>query len=103
MSKPRVNFNQFRGAAPAQKLLNLFNDEDIDEEYIIDNLDYLNNIESTIEELRSYYRNDNSLKSYQNILNVIGSHLLSLKGNYQTLTRLNINVDRFTIYQMKCK
>lgn len=77
-----------------KELLNLFNDERIDETYIIDNMDYLKDIEPTIHELRSNYQNNNSFKSYVNILAVITSHLPSLKDNYQTLTRLNINVNQ---------
>ena len=77
-----------------KELLNLFNDENIDETYIIESMNYLNNIEPTIQELRSNYPNDNSFKSYLNVLTVITSHLPSLKDNYQTLTRLNINVNK---------
>ena len=77
-----------------EKLFNLFNDEDIDEDYFIDNMHYLKNIEPTIEELRLNYPNDNSFKSYLNVLTVITSHLPSLNDNYQTLTRLNINVNQ---------
>ena len=77
-----------------EELSNLFNDEDFDESYIIDNMDYLNDIEPTIETLRADYPNDNSFKSYLNVLTVITSHLPSLKDNYQTLTKLNINVNK---------
>ncbi len=42
-----------------EKLLNISNDEDIDEDYFIDNMDCLRNIEPTIEELRLNYPNDN--------------------------------------------
>ncbi len=57
-------------------------------------MDYLNDIEPTIETLRGDYSNDNSLKSYPNILTVTTSHLPSLKDNYQTLPKLNINVNK---------
>jgi hypothetical protein len=73
------------------KLMN--NDDDIDEKYIIDNMDYLNDITSTIETLRTEYYNDSSFKTYLNVLVVITSHLPSLKDNYQILTKLNINVN----------
>ena len=45
-----------------EELLNLFNDVNIDEGYIIDNMDYLDDIESTIETFRANYHNDNSFK-----------------------------------------
>ena len=74
-------------------LLKLFNNEDFDEKKLVDNMDYLNDITPTIEELRANYYNDNSFKSYLNVLVVITSHLPSLKDNYQVLTKLNINVN----------
>ena len=50
-----------------------------------------NDIEPTINTLRENYKNDNSFKTYLNILVVITSHLTSLnKSVYQTLTKLNI-------------
>ena len=76
------------------ELLNLFNDEDIDETFIINNMDYLKDIEPTIETLRANYSNDNSFKSFLTVLSVITSHFPSLKDNYQTLTKLNINVNK---------
>jgi len=77
-----------------QELLNLFNDEDIDETFIINNMDYLKDIEPTIETLRANYSNDNSFKSFLTVLSVITSHFPSLKDNYQTITKLNINVNK---------
>jgi hypothetical protein len=77
-----------------EELFKLFHNQDFNETYIIDNMDYLKDIEPTIHTLRSNYPNDNSFKSYLNILTVITSHLPSLKANYQTLTKLNINVNK---------
>ena len=76
------------------ELYNLFHDKDIDEKFIIDNMNYLIDIEPTIQTLRANYYNDNSFKSYLTVLTVITSHLPSLKDNYQTLTKLNINVNK---------
>lgn len=73
------------------KLMN--NDDNVNEKFIIDNMNYLINITPTIEELRANYYNDNSFKSYLNILVVISSHLPSLKDNYQILSKLGKNVN----------
>ena len=75
------------------ELMNLINNDDVDENFIIDNMDYLNDITPTIETLRTEYYNDNSFKSYITALVVITSHLPSLKDNYQILTKLNININ----------
>jgi ATP-dependent protease Clp ATPase subunit len=57
---------------------------------------YINNdIEPTIAKLREHYKNDNSFKSYINILAVITSHFKTLdKQIYQTLTKSNIFVNQ---------
>jgi hypothetical protein len=98
MSKANIVHRLFTGKnlTPQleDELLNLFNDEEFDDSYIIDSMDYLNDIEPTIHTLRADYPNDNSFKSYLNVLTVITSHLPSLKDNYQTLTKLNINVNK---------
>ena len=97
MSKANIVHRLFTGKnlTPQleDELLNLFNDEEFDDSYIIDSMDYLNDIEPTIHTLRDY-PNDNSFKSYLNVLTVITSHLPSLKDSYQTLTKLNINVNK---------
>ena len=74
--------------------MKLFTDEAFDEKIIIDNMDYLNDIESTIETIRSNYSNNNSFKSYINVLTVITSHLPLYKDTYQILTKLNININK---------
>jgi hypothetical protein len=45
-----------------EELLKLFTDEAFDEKNLIDNMDYLNDIEPTIETKRSIYSNNNSFK-----------------------------------------
>lgn len=77
-----------------EELLKLFNNEDFDENFIIDNMDYLNDIEPTINTIRSNYRNNNSFKSYVNVLTVITSHIPLYKDTYQILTKLNINLNK---------
>jgi hypothetical protein len=57
-------------------------------------MDYLKDIRPTIHTLRSNFPNNNSFKSYLSILTVITSNLPSLKDNYQTLTKLDINVNK---------
>jgi hypothetical protein len=75
MSKSNIVYRLFTeknlSAQLEEELSNLFNDEDFDKSYIIDNMDYLNDIEPTIETLRADYPNDNSFKSYLNVLTVI--------------------------------
>ena len=70
----------------------MINDKPIDDKFIIDNMKYLINITPTIETLRSNYYNDNTFKSYLNVLVVITSHLPSLRDNDQILTKLSIEI-----------
>lgn len=74
------------------ELINLFNNNDFNEDLILSQMTYINNdIEPTIKALRTHYKNDNTLKNYINILVVITSHLKTLnKSIYQTLTKINI-------------
>ena len=79
------------------QLRKLFNDnKSFDEKLILSEMTYINNdIEPTINTLRENYKNDNSFKTYLNILVVITSHLTSLnKSVYQTLTKLNIYMNK---------
>ncbi len=71
----------------------MVNDKPIDEKFIIDNMEYLIDIAPTTETLRSNYYNDNTYKSYFNVLVVITSHLPSLRDNYQILTKLKITIE----------
>jgi hypothetical protein len=92
MSKANIAHRLFTGMnlSPQleEELFNLFHNQDFNETYIIDNMDYLKDIRPTIHPLRSNYSHDNSFKSYLNILSVITSHLPSLKDNYQRLINL---------------
>lgn len=98
MSKADIMHRLFTGKSLStqleEELSKLLNNEDIDESFIIDDMDYLKDIETTITILRENYQNDNSFKSYVNVLTVITSHLPSLKDNYQILTKLNINLNK---------
>jgi hypothetical protein len=80
--------------AQLRKLLN--DNKSFDEKLILSEMTYINNdIEPTINTLRENYKNDNSFKTYLNILVVITSHLTSLnKSVYQTLTKLNIYMNK---------
>ena len=97
ISKANIIHRLFKGHNLSPELenvlLNLINNVDVDEKFIIDNMDYLKDITPTIETLRTEYYNDNSFKTYINALVVITSHLPSLKDNYQILTKLNININ----------
>ena len=98
MATANITHRLFKGHELSPKLRNeltklMNNDDDIDENYIINNMEYLKDINSTIETLRTEYYNDNSFKTYINVLVVITSHLPSLRDNYQTLTKLNININ----------
>ena len=98
ISKANIIHRLFKGQNLSPELENelmklINNDDDIDENFIIDNMDYLKDITSTIEELRTEYYNDSSFKTYVNVLVVITSHLPSLRENYQILTKLNINMN----------
>ncbi len=74
------------------ELMKLFNNDDIDEKFIIDNMDYLKDIIPTIEALQTEYYNYSSFKTYLNVLVVMTSHLPSLKDNIQTITKINIKM-----------
>ena len=80
--------------AELRKLLN--DNTKINELLILNEMTYINNdIEPTIAKLREHYKNDNSFKSYINILAVITSHFKTLdKQIYQTLTKTNIYVNK---------
>ena len=80
--------------AEITKLLN--DNKNIDEDLILNEMTYINNdIEPTINQLRAHYKNDNTFKSYINILAVITSHLKTLnKSVYQTLTKTNIYINK---------
>jgi len=80
--------------AELRKLLN--DNTNINEPLILAEMSYINNdIEPTIQTLRTLYTNDNSFKSYINVLAVITSHFKTLnKTVYQTLTKTNIFINK---------
>jgi hypothetical protein len=116
----RIFTNKTLSKSLKVQLINLFNNNDFDEDLIKSQMPYItgsppneqtnsqtatedhfNNgllvrgapryIEPVINTLRTHYKNDNTFKSYLNILVVITSHLKTLDKNiYQTLTKLNI-------------
>lgn len=88
----RIFTNKILSKSLKVQLINLFNNNDFNEDLILSQMPYINNdIEPTINTLRTHYKNDNTFKTYLNILVVITSHLKTLnKSVYQTLTKLNI-------------
>lgn len=70
------------------KLLN--DNKNIDEKLILDEMDYINDdIDKSINILRDHYKNDNTFKTYINILVVITSHFKSIHNEiYQKLTKI---------------
>jgi len=75
------------------KLLN--DNKNINEDLLLSEMTYINNdIEPTINKLREIYKNDNTFRSYINVLAVITSHLKTLNKNvYQKLTKLHIYIN----------
>jgi hypothetical protein len=54
-------------------------------------MDYLNDdIKTIIDKLREHYPNDNTFKSYTNVLSVISSHFKELHHIYQPLTKVGL-------------
>jgi hypothetical protein len=78
------------------ELKKLFNDSpNVNEKLILDEMNYINDdIEPTIQKLRSHYHNDSSFSNYINILTVITSHFKDLKSTYQILAKINIKTNQ---------
>ena len=58
-------------------------------------MSYINeDIEPTLQKLRSHYHNDGTFKSYVNILVIITSHFKDLNKIYQILTKINIKTNQ---------
>ena len=73
--------------AELKKLLN--DNQNINQDLILSEMDYLNeDINTTIEKLREVYTNDNTFKSYTNVLSVIASHFKNFNHIYQPLTKI---------------
>jgi hypothetical protein len=78
------------------ELKKLFNDNpNLNLDLILSEMDYLNDdIKPTIDKLRELYPNDNTFKSYTNILSVISSHFEELNHIYQPLTKVGKLVNK---------
>ena len=99
----RIFTNKTLSKSLKVQLINLFNNNDFNEDLILSQMPYINNdIEPTINTLRTEYKNDNTFKNYINILVVITSHLKTLnKSVYQTLTKLNIHFNNIITEKRK--
>lgn len=103
LSKANIIHKIFKKSPLSQEvkaeLKKLLNDNiNIDEPLILSDMDYINDdIEPTIETLRTHYKNDNTFRSYINVLTVISSHLKTLnKQVHQTLSKTNIFMNKQT-------
>jgi hypothetical protein len=95
----RINviFKNRKLPQPVQaELKKLFNDNpNLNLDLILSEMDYLNDdIKTTIDTLREHYPNDNTFKSYTNILSVITSHFKELHHIYQPLTKVGKHVNK---------
>ena len=96
-NKINVIFKNRKLPQPVQaELKKLFNDNpNLNLDLILSEMDYLNDdIKTTIDKLREYYPNDNTLKSNTNILSVISSHFKELHHIYQPLTKVGKLVNK---------
>ena len=79
--------------AELKKLIN--DNPNLNLDLILSEMDYLNdNIKPTIDNLRELYPNDNTFKSYTNILSVISSHFKELNHIYQPLAKVGKLVNK---------
>ena len=77
------------------ELKKLFDSNPFDEKEILAEMTYINkDIKPTLERIREKYQNDNTYKTYINILVVITSHIKSLYETYQLLTKMNIQQNK---------
>jgi len=77
------------------ELKKLFDSNAFNEKAILDEMTYIKkDIKPTLERLREKYQNDNTYKTYVNILVVITSHIKSLYDTYQLLTKMNIEQNK---------
>jgi len=72
--------------AELKKLLN--DNPAINEGLILDEMDYIKDVEGTSNKIRSKYPNDNTFKSYINILSVITSHIKSINNIHQIYSKI---------------
>jgi hypothetical protein len=78
--------------AELKKLLN--DNPNINEDLIINEMEYLKNPDLILTTLKEHYPTATSFKTYLNIIVVILSHLETLNNNYQILTKINFNVNK---------
>jgi hypothetical protein len=95
----KIIHRKFKGKDLSQEvkgeLKKLLNDnQKIDEMKIISEMEYLNDAELIISTIKEHYKNANSFKTYLNIIVVVLSHLKSLNKVYQTLTKVNKDVNK---------
>lgn len=71
------------------ELINLFNNNDYNEEILLNEISYINNdIFKTIDILRNHYYNNNTFKTYINVLAIITSHFKTINPDiYQILAK----------------
>jgi hypothetical protein len=70
------------------ELNKVIGNNEYNEDYILSNMPYLEDVEKLIENLRAKYSNDNSFKSYLIPLIVILSHIKSYNNQYQIITKI---------------
>jgi hypothetical protein len=92
----KIIHRKFKGKDLSQEVKGeLLNDnQKIDEMKIISEMEYLNDAELIISTIKEHYKNANSFKTYLNIIVVVLSHLKSLNKVYQTLTKVNKDVNK---------
>lgn len=79
--------------AELKKLLN--DNPDLNKSIILNEMSFINNdIDNTINIIRQSYINDNSFKTYINVLAVITSHLKDLEKEYLIYTKLGKSVNK---------
>ena len=96
-NKINVIFKNRKLPQPVQaELKKLLNDNpNLNLDLILNEMDYLkDDIQTTIDKLREHYPNDNTFKSYTNILSVISSHFKELHHIYQPLTKIGKFVNK---------
>jgi len=77
------------------ELKKLIDNNEFDEKAILEEMIYIKkDIKPTLERLREKYQNDNTYKTYINILVVITSHIKSLYETYQLLSKMNIQTNK---------
>ena len=91
----KLFLNQPLSQQVKSELRKLFDNNAFDENLILEEMPYINkDIIPTLTKLREKYQNDNTYKTYVNILVVITSHIKPLYDTYQLLTKTNIQANK---------